>query len=159
VNRSIESLRSLMFELRPYVLDHDGLAGALAVFVQEEGKLPGSATYQVQSRLRSEPPDSVRVILYRITQEALVNVRKHARASHVEITLEEGDDGYTVRVKDDGVGFEPAASSDPSLGHIGLTSMRERASLAGGWFRIESTTGAGTIAEAGIPRSGDGAAA
>jgi len=159
VNRSIESLRSLMFELRPHVLDHDGLAAALAVFVQEEEKLPGSATYQVRSLLDSEPPDSIRVILYRITQEALVNVRKHARASHVEITLEEGDDGYTVRVKDDGVGFEPAASSDPSLDHIGLTSMRERASLAGGWFRIESTTGAGTVAEAGIPRSVDGAAA
>ncbi len=132
VNRSIESLRGLMFELRPYVLDHDGLAAALAVFVQEEGKLPGAATYEVRSRLSSEPPDSVRVILYRITQEALVNVRKHARASHVEITLDESDDGYTVQVKDDGVGFEPAASSDPSLGHIGLTSMRERASLAGG---------------------------
>jgi len=99
------------------------------------------------------------VILYRIAQEALVNVRKHARASEVEIALEDGDDGYTLQVKDDGVGFEPSASSDPSLGHIGLTSMRERASLAGGWFRIESTSGAGTIAEAWIPRSVDGAAA
>ncbi len=159
VKRSIESLRSLMFELRPYVLDHDGLAAALTVLVREEGKLPGSATYKVRNRLGSEPPDSVRVILYRITQEALVNVRKHARASQVEITLEESDQGYTVRVKDDGVGFEPETSSDPSLGHIGLTSMRERASLAGGWFRIESTPGAGTVAEALIPREAQGAAA
>jgi signal transduction histidine kinase len=146
VNRSIESLRTLMFELRPYVLDHDG-------------KLPGSATYKVQSRLHSEPPESVRVILYRIAQEALVNVRKHAHATEVEITLEEGDEGYTLHVKDDGVGFEPSEISDPSLGHIGLTSMRERASLAGGWFRIESTGGSGTIAEAWIPRAEDGAAA
>lgn len=159
VNRSIESLRSLMFELRPYVLDHDGLAAALAVFVQEEGKLPGSATYEVQSRLRSEPPESVRVILYRIAQEALVNVRKHAHATKVEIALEEGDEGYTLQVRDDGVGFEPSAISDPSLSHIGLTSMRERASLAGGWFRIESTSGSGTIAEAWIPRVEEGAAA
>jgi signal transduction histidine kinase len=159
VNRSIESLRSLMFELRPYVLDHDGLAAALAVFVQEEAKLPGSATYEVQSLLHSEPPESVRVILYRIAQEALVNVRKHAHATKVEITLEEGDEGYTLQVKDDGVGFEPAALSDPSLSHIGLTSMRERASLAGGWFRIESTNGGGTIAEAWIPLAVDGAAA
>lgn len=159
VNRSIESLRSLMFELRPYVLDHDGLAAALAVFVVEEGKLPGSATYKVLSRLHSEPPESVRVILYRIAQEALVNVRKHAHATKVEITLEEGDEGYTLHVKDDGVGFEPSDISDPSLGHIGLTSMRERASLAGGWFRIESAGGSGTIAEAWIPRAEDGAAA
>ena len=159
VNRSIESLRSLMFELRPYVLDHDGLAAALAVFVQEEAKLPGSATYQVESLLHSEPPESVRVILYRIAQEALVNVRKHARATKVEIMLEEGDEGYTLQVKDDGVGFEPSALSDPSLSHIGLTSMRERASLAGGWFRIESTSGGGTIAEAWIPLAVDGAAA
>jgi signal transduction histidine kinase len=159
VNRSIESLRSLMFELRPYVLDHDGLAAALAAFVQEEGKLPGSATYDVQSGLRSEPPESVRVILYRIAQEALVNVRKHARATKVEIALAEDDEGYTLQVRDDGVGFEPSEISDPSLGHIGLTSMRERASLAGGWFRIESTGGSGTIAEAWIPRVEEGAAA
>ena len=156
VNRSIESLRSLMFELRPYVLDHDGLAAALSVFVQEEGKLPGSPSYAVQSQLTSEPPESVRVILYRITQEALVNVRKHARATHVEIVLDEGDDGYRVLVRDDGAGFEPATTVDPSLGHIGLTSMRERASLAGGWFRIESAVGEGAIAEAWIPRSMDG---
>jgi signal transduction histidine kinase len=159
VNRSIESLRTMMFQLRPYVLDHDGLAAALAVFVAEEGKLPGSATYDVQSHLHSEPPESVRVILYRIAQEALVNVRKHAHATKVEITLEEGDEGFTLQVKDDGVGFEPSEIADPSLGHIGLTSMRERASLAGGWFRIESAGGSGTIAEAWIPREEDGAAA
>jgi signal transduction histidine kinase len=158
VNRSIESLRNLMFELRPYVLDHDGLAAALAVFVTEEGRLPGSARYEVQSRLDSEPPESVRVILYRIAQEALVNVRKHARATNVEIALEEGVQGYTLRVNDDGVGFDPLRIADPSLGHIGLTSMRERASLAGGWFRIQSTSGAGTTAEAWIPREEDGPA-
>ncbi len=149
----------MMFQLRPYVLDHDGLAAALTVFVVEEGKLPGSATYKVQSRLHSEPPESVRVILYRIAQEALVNVRKHAHAAKVEITLEEGDEGYTLQVEDDGVGFEPSEISDPALGHIGLTSMRERASLAGGWFRIQSAGGSGTIAEAWIPRAEDGAAA
>jgi signal transduction histidine kinase len=159
VNRSIESLRTLMFELRPYVLDHDGLAAALNVFVAEEEKLPGSATYRVQSHLHSEPPESVRVILYRIAQEALVNVRKHAHATEVEITLEEGAEGYTLQVKDNGVGFEPSEISDPSLGHIGLTSMRERASLAGGWFRIESTSDSGTIAEAWIPQAEEGAAA
>ncbi len=159
VKRSIESLRSLMFELRPYVLDHDGLAAALSVFVQEEGKLPGSPTYAVESKLLTEPPESIRVILYRITQEALVNVRKHARASHVEIVLDEGDDGYSVLVRDDGAGFEPATTADTSLGHIGLTSMRERASLAGGWFRIASAVGEGAIAEAWIPRSMDGEAA
>ena len=118
VNRSIESLRRLMFELRPYVLDHDGLAAALAMFVVEEGKLPGSATYKVQSGLHSEPPESVRVILYRIAQEALVNVRKHAHATQVKIALEESDDGYTLQVKDDGVGFEPSEISDPSLARI-----------------------------------------
>ena len=78
--------------------------------------------------------------------------------TNVKIALDEGDDGYTLQVKDDGVGFEPSETTDPSLGHIGLTSMRERASLAGGWFRIESTNGSGTIAEALIPRAEDEAA-
>jgi len=99
------------------------------------------------------------VILYRIAQEALVNVRKHAHATTVDIALEEGVEGYTLQVKDDGVGFEPSEISDPSLGHIGLTSMRERASLAAGWFRIESAGGSGTVAEAWIPREDEGAAA
>ena len=156
VKRSIESLRSLMFELRPYVLDHDGLAAALKVFVQEEGKLPGSPTFEVTSHLSSEPAENIRVILYGIAQEALVNVRKHAHAAHVEIVLDEDDDGFSVLVRDDGAGFEPDEKADPSLGHIGVTSMRERASLAGGWFRIESVTGNGTVAEAWIPRSMDG---
>jgi len=159
VNRSIESLRSLMFELRPYVLDNDGLAAAIAVLAQEEAKLPGSAAYEIDDRLGSEPPDSGRVILYRITQEALANVRKHARASRVRITLAEDDDGYRVLIEDDGVGFDPAVTSDPSLGHIGLTSMRERASLAGGWVRIDGAADGGTVVEAWIPRTVDGAAA
>jgi signal transduction histidine kinase len=159
VRRSIESLRSLMFELRPYVLDHDGLAAAISVLAQEEAKLPGSAAYDIEDRLSSEPHDSGRVILYRITQEALANVRKHARAEHVRITLAEDDDGYRVLVHDDGVGFDLAETADPSLGHIGLTSMRERASLAGGWVRIDSGGGDGTVVEAWIPRAVDGAAA
>ena len=159
VIRSIESLRSLMFELRPYVLDHDGLAAALSVFVQEEGKLPGTPTFEVKSQLTSEPPENLRVILYRITQEALVNVRKHAHAEHVEIVLDEDEEGYSVLVRDDGAGFEAGETADPSLGHIGVTSMRERASLAGGWFRIESAVGEGTVAQAWIPRSMDGEAA
>jgi len=64
-----------------------------------------------------------------------------------------------VLVRDDGAGFESGETADPSLGHIGVTSMRERASLAGGWFRIQSTVGEGTVAEAWIPRSLDGQAA
>lgn len=159
VSRSIESLWSLMLELRPNVLDHDGLAAALAVFVQEEGKLPGSATYEVTDRLHSEPPDSVRVILYRVAQGALVNVREHARASHVEITSTSAMTGTRCSCGTTGVGFEPSATSDPSLGHIGLTSMRERASLAGGWLRLESRVGEGTLLEAWIAHSVDEAAA
>ena len=159
VKRSIESLRGLMFELRPYVLDHDGLGAAISVLAQEEAKLPGFAVYEIDDRLSSEPPESGRVILYRITQEALANVRKHARAGQVRITLAEDEDGYRIIVEDDGVGFDPAATSDPSLGHIGLTSMRERASLAGGWVRIEGREVGGTVVEAWIPRAVDGAAA
>ena len=142
MTRSIESLRSLMFELRPYVLDHDGLAAALAVLVQEEGKLPGTRHTSSTATCTSEPPESVRVILYRITQEALVNVRKHAHAPRTwRSRWRRATMGTRLQVKDDGVGFEPSEISDPSLGHIGLTSMRERASLAAGWFRIASAVG------------------
>ena len=159
VNRSIESLRSLMFELRPYVLDHDGLAAALAVLVQEEGKLAGNTTYVVHSYLHSEPPESVRVILYRIAQEALVNVRKHAHATTVDIALEERDDGYTLA----GQGRRCRLRT---FGDLGSVARAHRADVdagarlpCGGWFRIESAGGSGTIAEAWIPREEEGAAA
>ena len=90
------------------------------------------------------------MILYRLAQEALTNVRKHARASTAAVLLDERDGGYRLRVTDNGVGFKVEDAS-PVPGHLGLAAMRERAELAGGWLRIESAVDAGTTVECWLP--------
>src|SRR4029453_17427979 len=103
--------------------------------------------------LTTRLPPEAETILYRITQESLTNVAKHARAGHVTVTVDELDDGRVrLRVRDDGVGFD-TSSSPPRLreGHYGLAGMRERASLVGGTLEIGSIPGHGTTIEVRLP--------
>ena len=150
VSQTIGRLRHLMFELRPPVLDRQGLAAALRMYV-DETQTDGGPVYNLVDDLRDEPPTETRVILYRIAQEALTNVRKHARAGQVEIALEQRDGGFWVRIRDDGRGFAAEHTDDSVPGHLGVASMRERSELAGGGFEIRSAPGAGTTVEYWIP--------
>lgn len=146
---SISRLRHLLFELRPPALDNEGLAAAVAMCMDDAQGEDGTR-FRLVNRLLSEPSSERRVILFRIGQEALANARKHARATTVDMTLEEIDGGYLLRVADDGVGFS-ADNIEPRRGHLGLISMRERAELAGGALRIDATPGGGTRVEAWVP--------
>jgi PAS domain S-box-containing protein len=149
VRLAIERLRHLVFELRPPVLGTEGLAAALSVYVKDADQ-HSQTRYLLEDRLTAQPTEQARLILYRIAQEALANVRKHAAARRATVTLAERDGGYFVRVADDGIGF--AAGGLPvAPGHVGLASMRERADLAGGWLRVASEPGAGTNVEFWIP--------
>jgi signal transduction histidine kinase len=154
VHSSIESMRHLMSELRPYVLDRDGLGPALRQLLEEDFGLDGGAGYDLSDDLSSQPPEVTRVVLFRIAQEALTNVRKHAATSRVHVELR-GDDqsGYFVRVSDDGAGFDTGNRSDSARGHFGLASMRQRAQLAGGTCTIESSPEGGTAVETWLPTS------
>jgi signal transduction histidine kinase len=162
VTMALARLRNLMFELRPPALDREGLAAALRQYLDRvDGE--SSTAYELEDGLRSEPSPEARVILFRIAQEALANVRKHARAQGVRIELSERDKGFLVRVRDDGVGFSIEGDAESPQGHLGLSAMRERAEMAGGWWRIESQPGAGTAVEFWVPdrpgtRAGRGAA-
>ena len=87
-------------------------------------------------------------------QEAFANIRKHSKATSVEITLEQEERVFLVRMVDDGVGFDPGRSGwRMKEGHIGLSSMRERAEMAGGGCRIRSLPGEGTTVEFWVPSS------
>jgi signal transduction histidine kinase len=101
----------------------------------------------MDNRLRGEPPADTRIIMYRIAQEALANVRKHAAATAVSIRLEEKDGGFLMRIQDDGTGFSPPEMLQSAPGHLGLSSMRERAEMAGGWCVVRSYPGGGTTVE------------
>ncbi len=149
VRLAIGRLRHLLFALRPPALDNEGLAAALHLYVEELGK-SASTSYRLDDRLVSQPSQATRVIIYRIAQEVLTNVVKHAQASRSTILLSEREGGYFVRIEDDGIGFDgSAARSRP--GHLGLAAIQERAELADGWLKVESAPGAGTKVEFWLP--------
>ena len=149
VENAIERLRHLLFELRPPSFGELGLAGALQAYLRHVGDESGFAG-AVESRLSAEPPPEVAAIMFRIAQEAITNARKHARATRVDIALEEREGGVAIRIVDDGRGFEPS-THEPRPGHLGMSAMEERAELAGGWCRIDSAPGRGTVVESWVP--------
>lgn len=150
IRTAVGKLRNLMFELRPPILDEQGLAAAIEEYTTQ-WNLEQKIT--IHDRLSEEPPDEQRLILYRIAQEGFANIRKHSSASNVVVTLEERDRCFLVRMVDDGVGFSPNDVAGTKDGHIGLTSMRERAELAGGGCRIHTMPGDGTTVEFWVPLS------
>jgi PAS domain S-box-containing protein len=151
LRQATERLRHLMFELRPPGLDSEGLAASLRALLVKFQRETG-IEYWVDDSLDEEPPAQIRATLYRIAQEALANVRKHSRAGRVDLLLTGRDDGYAVRVEDDGVGFgRDVGAALP--GHVGLPTMRERAELVGGWCTIHSAPGAGCTVEVWVPRT------
>jgi PAS domain S-box-containing protein len=149
IQLSISRLRHLLFELRPPALDNEGLSAALEMYIDEAGR-ESKANYRLDDKLMSQPDERTRLILYRIAQEAIANVGKHAEADNVTVFLRDREGGYLVQIADDGVGFSPEEVK-PVAGHLGLTAMRERATLAGGWLRIDAAPGEGTTVEAWIP--------
>jgi PAS domain S-box-containing protein len=147
---AVERLRHLLFELRPPALDRDGIVAALRQYLDQPWGGPAPQT-ELEVRLEGEPPSEVRAMLFRIAQEAITNVRKHAGATHLRVVLETEGGGVRLRVEDDGRGLDPIDLSEPAPGHLGVTAMVERAELAGGWCRIESEPGRGTTVECWLP--------
>ena len=145
---AIDSLRYLLFELRPPILKHAGLEAALRALV-EQGEF--TADVEIMSELATEPAYEARLAAFRIAQEALANARKHAKADHIDVVLTERDDGLLTRISDDGVGFSDDLVDVELQGHIGLTEMRERAEMAGGWCLVQSLAQIGTRVEFWIP--------
>ena len=144
-------LRRMLFELRPPALDRAGLAAALELLLTDSFAQDGF-DWRVDNRLDTEPSPEVRAILYRVSLEALTNVRKHARARLVEVLLERRGLGVAVTIRDNGSGFHlPAPDAPAERGHIGLVSIRERAEASGGHFAMESTPGHGTVVDFWMP--------
>jgi signal transduction histidine kinase len=145
---SLDHLRGLLAELRQPVFDQSGMAAAIDQYAQ---MIRGTgAEVEIKSHVRREIPGPAQVTAFRITQEALVNVRRHALASMVTITIEESGDGLLVRIEDNGVGFEPPMGA-PGASHPGLATMDQRARAAGGWSKVDSRPGEGTTVEFWLP--------
>jgi signal transduction histidine kinase len=150
VQQAIERLRHLLFELRPAALDREGLSAALRMYLGVMQDETGIG-FHLTDALAEEPGMDVRAALYRIAQEALSNVRKHANARNVNVTVEERDRGIVVRIQDDGDGFDPSLADRVAPGHLGLPAMRERTEALGGWCSVDSVPGYGTTVELWVP--------
>lgn len=150
VRDSVQRLRKMVFELRPPALDEEGLASALRLYL-EEFSIETGIDYALRNELEAEPVNTTRVVLYRIAQEALTNVRKHSNATKVAVTLGRRDGGVSMVVSDDGAGFDVTSDELNNPGHIGLSEMRERAEMGGGTFHIESALKKGTEVAVWVP--------
>ena len=145
----IASLRRMLSELLPPVLDERGIAAAISADAAE--LLPPEIRYTVNDHTRVVRfAHDVETVTHRIAREALVNVQKHARPTHVEVDLDHVGDALRLTITDDGVGFDPEGlSTDTS--HFGLQSMRERAESLAGELLIDSSPGTGTRLRATLP--------
>ncbi len=147
---ALAEMRALIFELRPGNLQDQGLVAALRTHAARlSGRIGLPIVVDADLGDRRPSPD-VEDALYRIAQEALHNIVKHAGARQASVVIGRDADGVRVRVEDDGHGFDPLAVPD---GHLGLAGMRARAERLGGWFTVRSALGDGTVVEAVVPES------
>ncbi len=147
---TLAELRRLIYDLRPTILDDLGLAAAVRWYVKETIEPQGLAVSMTITGADDRLPHHVETAVFRIVQEALTNILKHAQARHAEITLQIGPAEVRVRVADDGRGFDLSEVVTRREGGMGLMGMRERAELLGG--RLQMTSGPqGTQVDAVIP--------
>jgi signal transduction histidine kinase len=147
IEKMIEQVQTLAFELRPSTLDEFGLVGALRLLAERHGERA-----RVRASFTARPTDArapveIETACFRIAQEALSNVARHAKARHVEVTLTAQDAALELTVRDDGVGFDV----ERRRSDLGLVGMAERAELVGGRLDVESAPGAGTTVRARFP--------
>ncbi|WP_175960690.1 sensor histidine kinase [Burkholderia pyrrocinia] len=148
---AVAATRRIASDLRPLMLDDLGFAAAMQWLVEDFRHRHGIAC-----ALHVDPPElqldePYATAVFRIAQEALANVARHAAASHADVELVHGDDAIALTIRDDGAGFDPGAPRKSSS--FGLVGLRERAYLVGGTLQITTTLGEGTTVEVEIPLS------
>ena len=136
------SIREISSELRPPVLDHAGIAGALDCYADQFSRRTGIAVLVDGTDIAQRLLPETESLLFRIVQEALTNVSKHADATSVAVSLALDQGPIELTVTDDGVGFDPTSTRDGR--GLGLVNMREMAEFAGGRLSVRSSPGAGT---------------
>jgi signal transduction histidine kinase len=148
---ALRRARQLAFDLRPTVLDDIGLAPALQRLTADVAERTGLAVdLDVDLGAEERLAPAKETAVYRVVQEALTNVARHARATQVSVTVSRLGDRVRALVEDDGVGFDPTVR--PPRGHIGIDGMNERARLVDGTLEVFSTPGTGSTVRLEVPR-------
>ena len=138
----IKEIRELINDLRPLAVDQLGLVEAVRQYVERFGEESGiKASLTVDGSLSADP--LIEVTIYRVVQESLTNVRRHAQATEVEVSLRRSEDDLEATVSDNGRGVASAKGTTSAVKGVGLTSMRERSELVGGSFTVHSGPGQG----------------
>jgi PAS domain S-box-containing protein len=150
VSSAIGRLRQLLFTLRPAELDRGGLASAIRMVLHESAD-EMELDWRLNDRMTEEPPLALRTILFRIARGAITYAQRHAGARSIQVTLESSGAGVLVQIRDDGQGSPTGKPDSGTTRNLGLVEMRERAKLAGGWFRIDNTPEAGTTVRFWVP--------
>jgi signal transduction histidine kinase len=150
IDAVIDGLHRLAADLRPVSLEHLGLAAALRQYSRSAASKYGLAVrFKARGFNGSRLPTAVETAIYRVVQEAMTNVVRHAGASRVDVLVQRSPDRVRVMVEDDGAGFEP--DSVVRGAHLGLLGLAERAEALGGTLTLESTPGAGTTIVVEVP--------
>jgi signal transduction histidine kinase len=151
VSDTIDQIRDLSYRLRPPSLEEFGLGTAISALAED---LTGHSSMKIKfkNRLKDEPPDDIAMVLYRIVQEGLTNVVRHAEADQVVINMEPRKNLIYMKIEDDGKGFDPGEiTPTQEKRHLGLISMHERAELVGGNLIVYSAPDEGTTIEIQVP--------
>jgi signal transduction histidine kinase len=152
----IDQVRRLAWDMRPSLLDDYGLDSALQQYTHELSERAGIAIDYESSGLTPTHRLSgeIETCLYRIAQEALTNIIRHAQADQASVVLLRRPGEAILLIEDDGVGFDPTLAGDPGHRRLGLVGMRERAALVGGDFVIQSAPGEGATIRVRVPVAG-----
>lgn len=152
LGRVCDDIQNLTHALHPSILEHQNLASAMEMECRGFSRRRELKVTFSTSGLRPGLSYDSSLCLYRIAQEALHNVAKHAGTDEAEVTLTEVPEGVLLIIRDEGDGFDPEGAKNKHT--IGLTSMRERVDLVGGKITIDSLRGRGTEVRVVVPRSG-----
>jgi two-component system sensor histidine kinase UhpB len=150
VDRAIQQVRALALDLRPAILDHLGLPAALRWFVDRMPEGPTTHLAVEDGDGKTLSPE-VKTAAFRIAQEAVTNVLRHAKARNVWVSLATRPSDLELSVRDDGLGFDLGTLRRSPAASFGLSSMEERVRLVGGQIEIRTSPGAGTEVRACFP--------
>jgi signal transduction histidine kinase len=156
LRQAIDETRAVMIDLRPLSMDEMGLFSSLRQYAQQVEKRTGIKTVVTRRGLERRLPEMVESCFYRIAQEALTNVWKHSEAQNVWLTLEAGARYCSLEIRDDGKGFDAEAVSLEAREHLGMSSLRDRAELAGGQLTLAGAPGQGTVVRVSVPLTEEG---
>jgi PAS domain S-box-containing protein len=153
VDRTLQQVRNLSLDLRPSLLDDLGLVPALRWYVDRQAQQAGFSAQFAADPLEKRLPPDLEIVCFRIVQEALTNVTRHAQAQQVGVELWQRGDELQLIIRDDGVGFDVQTTLDRAVhgASMGLLGMEERALLLGGQVEIKSAPGRGTEIRARFP--------